>query len=62
VSDNETLQAQLAAAQTIIIEERLKRLEALQLLREAFRQRADTNGRCEGWEMVSEAVQILEGT
>lgn len=34
---------------------------ALELLREAFRQRADTNGRCEGWEMVSEAVQILEG-
>jgi hypothetical protein len=34
---------------------------ALELMREAFRQRADTNGRCEGWEMVSEAVQILEG-
>jgi hypothetical protein len=34
---------------------------ALELLREAFRQRADTHGRCEGWEMVSEAVQILEG-
>jgi hypothetical protein len=34
---------------------------ALELMLEAFRQRADTHGRCEGWEMVSEAVQILEG-
>jgi hypothetical protein len=41
------------------VDDRIER--ALQLLREAFRQRADTNGRCEGWEMVTEAVQILEG-
>lgn len=32
-SDNETLRAQLAASQAVIIEERLMRLEALQVLK-----------------------------
>jgi hypothetical protein len=44
-----------------VAEERRDKIErALQVLREAVRHPGNADGWSEGWEMVSEAVQILE--